>query len=328
MLILGGWRNTSAGLGLIEGKNADANGTQVKNLALADGQTYRLKVQVTVRDREAEIVAVLDGKPLVKWSGPWSVLSLRPIWRLPVRAAPGLMANDVSVVFRRVRLRMLSGEAKLLRPEGDGKTTPGPKPGSATVETLKPGQWADLLAGANPAQDAAQGAWTRKDGALGVAPSHCARTPLPGAPGDAYELEAAFVRTEGKGDVAFYLPAGQGKGCWLLFDMQSGSASGLDILAGKRGDANETTVRGPALTTGKAHSVAVQVRAVGGQVAIAAALDGRPFTSWQGPASALSTHSSWSLPRADRVAVGADNSTVRFDRVRLRPLAGEAKTPR
>ncbi|HUU11550.1 MAG TPA: hypothetical protein VM431_13570, partial [Phycisphaerae bacterium] len=327
LLILGGWRNTVAGLAMIEGKNVDNNGAQVKNCTLENGRTYRLQAKVTVRDREAEIVAVLDGRPLLTWSGPWSGLSLSPTWRLPVRATPGLMANDVAVVFRSARLRMVSGEAKWLRPEGGGKATPAPAAPTPGLGA-KPGQWADLLAGANPAQDAVQGAWTRKDGGLTVAPSHCARTLLPGAPGDAYELEVAFVRTEGKGDVAFYLPAGQGKGCWLLFDMHSGSASGLDLLAGKRGEANETTVQGPTLTTGKAHTVAIQVRAGGDQVAIAVVLDRRPFTSWQGPASALSTHSSWSLPRADQVAVGADKTTVRFGRVRLRPLAGEAKTPR
>ena len=330
MLVLGGWGNTGAGLQAVNGKAGDANETRVSPFALENGRIYALTVRVTPEADQVAIAVALDGKPLVAWKGPPSALSIDPGWEIPVKPCLGLVTDRTEVIFASARLRMLSGQAQMLRPPGPATPSTGPAPAVApAVEpVLAPGQWADLLAGVDPAQDAVQGTWAKKAGALDVAPAHCARAILPGAPGDAYEFEATFVRVDGKSDVAFYLPAGSGKGCWLLIDMLIGQASGLDILDGKRGNANETTVKGPTLTTGKTHAVSAKVRAAGGRVAISVALDGRPFASWEGPISALSVHSSWALRRADRLAVGADNSTVRFTRVRVRALGAEAKAPR
>ena len=103
-------------LELINGKGPAENGTAVRPGILQNNHEYALLIKVQVAGTDAQVAVSLDGRPLTSWQGPVSALSLYPDLRLPQAGCPGIGAYDATVVFRSARLRMLSGEAKPLRP--------------------------------------------------------------------------------------------------------------------------------------------------------------------------------------------------------------------
>jgi len=105
-----------SGLELIRGVSPqNGNGTDVRTVRITNGRPYALDVTVALRGEEASIVAKLNGKSLVSWRGPVADLSLYPGWTLPQKGRVALGTTDATTVFRAARLRMLSGEARLLR---------------------------------------------------------------------------------------------------------------------------------------------------------------------------------------------------------------------
>jgi len=73
-----------------------------------------VSVKVEVDDKQVSLAASLDGKPLTSWTGPPSALNLGQ-WRMPDKQRPGLGAAKANVVFKSVRLKILTGEARPLR---------------------------------------------------------------------------------------------------------------------------------------------------------------------------------------------------------------------
>ncbi|WP_439630071.1 protein kinase domain-containing protein [Gemmata sp.] len=103
-----------AGLGVIDGRDIDENGTAT-DFALADERPVSLTVRVTTAGDTATVVALVDQKPLVSWKGRTSALTVES-----GAFAPG--AVDITfgppgkLIVRDVRLRMLTGEARPTRP--------------------------------------------------------------------------------------------------------------------------------------------------------------------------------------------------------------------
>jgi len=83
---------------------------------LINGQTYTIHFRVLVTGDQAEVSVELNGKPCADWRGPQSALSVPDGVRLKDPRCPGLGGSYIEVVFKSIRLRMLSGKAKLLRP--------------------------------------------------------------------------------------------------------------------------------------------------------------------------------------------------------------------
>ncbi len=115
-LMLSASRGHQSGLSLINGKGANDNETTVRPGTLVNGREYALHITVLAKGGQARIAVLLDGKPYINWRGPQSALSLYPNWHLREPGCLGLGAFASVVVFRSVRLKMLSGEARLLRP--------------------------------------------------------------------------------------------------------------------------------------------------------------------------------------------------------------------
>lgn len=105
-------------LELIDGKGPKDNETGVRPGALQNNHEYALLIKVLVEGASAQVAVSLDGKPYISWQGPVSALSLYGNLRLRHAGCLGIGASDATVVFGSARLRMLSGEAKMLRPEG------------------------------------------------------------------------------------------------------------------------------------------------------------------------------------------------------------------
>jgi len=93
---------------------------------LANGKTYRLQATVRRRGDEAAIRITLDGKEYMQWRGPAGSLSVRQNWAVSKKGALGLGAHESAVEFSRVRLRMLSGRAAIVRMPLDRPGVPRP----------------------------------------------------------------------------------------------------------------------------------------------------------------------------------------------------------
>lgn len=114
-----------SGLEYVNGSSAYSNGTGT-NTTLAINRIYTVDIRVTLTGDQAEILAALDSKPLLRWQGPQTALS--PYYAMDRRCL-GLYAYYTTATFGSMRLKMLSGEARLYKPEP-------PKP--AAPSTTKP----------------------------------------------------------------------------------------------------------------------------------------------------------------------------------------------
>jgi hypothetical protein len=183
----------------------------------------------------------------------------------------------------------------------------------------------DLLALVDVAKDAVKGDWQRQPTGLQVAAKGGPMLlVLPVQPCGSYELEARFVRTDGKGTVIAILPAGS-KCVALSMSWSKGQASALELINGKGPKDNETAVKPGKLENSHEYALLVKVLLEGDNAQITVTLDGKPYITWQGPVSALSLYSNLRLPNRGCLGLGAADATVVFGSARLRMLSGDAK---
>ena len=104
------------GLEKVAGKGLEGNEAVVRPVRLEDGVVHSVAVKVQTAGTDARISAALDGKPLLNWRGPQAALCENKYWKMRDRGCLGLIAKSSTVVWHSARLRMLSGEAKPLRP--------------------------------------------------------------------------------------------------------------------------------------------------------------------------------------------------------------------
>jgi type 1 glutamine amidotransferase len=79
---------------------------------IENGREFEVQVRVLQEDGKVSINVAMDGKPFVAWQGPESQVSLNEGWKLPQKNCVGLGVYSSVAVFKSVRLRMLSGEAR------------------------------------------------------------------------------------------------------------------------------------------------------------------------------------------------------------------------
>ena len=82
---------------------------------LQNNQDYTAEVKVTVEGETGEISAQMNGKPYMHWQGPLSDLRDPGQWKMPVRQMFGFGAHQTTMAIKSVKLRLLSGKAKLTR---------------------------------------------------------------------------------------------------------------------------------------------------------------------------------------------------------------------
>jgi len=328
-LTLNNFRRAS-GLAFVRGRGSEGNETTVPATPWVKDREYVLDVIVTVAGDRADIKVLLDSLPHIAWSGPVADLSLTAHHQAPWLSKPGslgLATNDAPLVFRQVSLRMLSGEAKVLRPPGGAAVpstaAPAPAAQAPTGQTIKPGTWVDLLALVDPSQDAASGRWGREGAALAVASGDHSRCALPVVPTGSYDLKMTFVRKAGSGGITTVLPVGAAS-VLLEFSGWQGRKSWLGRAGGTHPD-NQLSVEPGTIENGHPYTVGVAVRVVGDQGLVTVALDGKPFLNWQGPVSSLSVPGEWQSPKPGSLAVGSDDAHVLWGSVSLKMLTGEAR---
>ena len=97
-----------------EGKTSgllDTTGDVMRD-AVFSNRTHNLIVEVHTTGDETTIVSRLDGRSYVRWQGRTTDLGLPGEWSLDNSNALGLAAGRVTVLFKSVRIKMISGDAK------------------------------------------------------------------------------------------------------------------------------------------------------------------------------------------------------------------------
>jgi len=234
------------------------------------------------------------------------------------------MTDDMQRTMVVATVRKVEAEiAKLSAPpEPAAAASHQPPAGSKAAEAKK---GIDLLALVDLTKDVVKGDWQRQAAALQVAAKGGPMLlVIPVKPCGSYELEARFVRTDGKGTVIAVLPVGS-KSVALSMSWNKGQVSGLDQIHGKGPKDNETCVKPGALQNNHEYALLMKVLVEGTNAQVAVSLDGKPYISWQGPVSALGLYSNLRLPHGGCLGLGACDATVVFGSARLRMLSGEAK---
>ena len=118
-VVLGGWDNKISGLSDINGKPAIENETAVRTFRMRNGLMYSVLISVDLKGDRAQIVAVVNNKPLIRWQGTPSALGFRPTRnRAHLRARtpgmPTLGAWMSKANFHVAKLKVLDGKATML----------------------------------------------------------------------------------------------------------------------------------------------------------------------------------------------------------------------
>jgi hypothetical protein len=118
MLVVAGYGGSLAGLEYINDRRVDErpNPTTFRTAALENGKVYGLRIGVRVHGDGVAVTTTLDGRQVVDWKGSVSALSISGGWSLPKAGTFRVGAWKSCYTGHRMRLKMLSGEARLLRP--------------------------------------------------------------------------------------------------------------------------------------------------------------------------------------------------------------------
>jgi hypothetical protein len=190
-------------------------------------------------------------------------------------------------------------------------------------------RWFDLLRILDPVRNLAGGTAQRTDAGLviaGTKSSSVGKVAIPLTPTGGYDLEAKFARIQGSADVGFILPVGS-SAVFLNFGGWDNSLSGIENIQGKRLDNLDSTVKA-GLKNGQLYTLHVRVTLDGSQASIVVTLDGKPFTKWAGPVSALSLDKAWVLPTNLSFGLATWQSTGAFQTVRMRMITPRVETPK
>lgn len=113
ILFLSTYAGQAHGLSSIRRAHAISNESTVKPGTIENDRPHYLQVRVEVEDDKARIRVGLDGRSIIDWRGEQSPVNG---WDVPQEGCLGLGANGAIITWSSMRLRMLSGEARLLRP--------------------------------------------------------------------------------------------------------------------------------------------------------------------------------------------------------------------
>jgi hypothetical protein len=108
----------ASGLEKVDGKGLLENPVSVRPHNLKNGQVYDLHVKVLVRGNHGRVAVTLDKKRFLSWEGQTTALT--PEFNMPHENTFGLVAWNSKGKFHSLRLKVLSGVARVL-PTARGK---------------------------------------------------------------------------------------------------------------------------------------------------------------------------------------------------------------
>lgn len=140
--VIDGWNGIGlSGLQAVEGRDAPdpAKNEGVTGQRLENGRRYVAQISVRTGGAQAMIAVQLDRKPFVTWTGPAASLSLIDSrFNMAQLHVLGVGAWSSVVDFHSVKLRILQGEARLLRNKGVAKLTLGEWHANAPLPAIAP----------------------------------------------------------------------------------------------------------------------------------------------------------------------------------------------
>jgi serine/threonine protein kinase len=217
--------------------------------------------------------------------------------------------------------------AKELVPFGGGGwgwlAGPPPRDPGSAGKALPLGEWLDLLPSVDLGECRLEGVW-RQDGQTLTADAHPGHAclSLPAWVVGSYELEIDYTLAVGSGAWVIQLPVGE-KRCAVTFNSHLQNVDGIEVIDGQRALDNPTRTTGSVIE-GQKSSLAVAVRLDDPTARIEVLRDGKPHLQWQGSQESLS-HGDPCFNAAPRqLGLAVWGSTMKFDRVRFRPVSGKA----
>jgi len=177
--------------------------------------------------------------------------------------------------------------------------------------------WQSLIGDVDPARDAVAGAWVRAGDVVTVSAADGARLMLPVAPQGEYDVRVSFTRNSGQHSIGVFFTHG-GKQAAFEVDAWGMHLAGIQNISGRTIRDNPTRQENYALTNGQRYTLLVEVRKDG----VRGLLDGKVIAAHKTDGSDLSVPELWSLPRSDRLAIGAWASDTTFHRIEVRSVSG------
>ncbi|HUU92765.1 MAG TPA: hypothetical protein VM238_16355, partial [Phycisphaerae bacterium] len=233
---------------------------------------------------------------------------------LDVHAAANLDRAGATMALRKVEAEL----ERLGRPPVGSPASAA----DASAQTVKPGQWVELIGLIDPKRDTVSGTWQRRGRSLALSsPAEQNRAAAPIAPAGSYTLDARFVRVSGDDTVCFVLPVGS-RSISVFFSAWQSAVHGLSDVKGQDARSNETGVKPGILRNGVTYRACMTVKVRGERARITVRLNNKPLIAWEGPLTDLSPQTSWASPRPGQPAFGTSHSDAVFRSVRLRMLSG------
>lgn len=210
-----------------------------------------------------------------------------------------------------------------------------PEDATATNDVAAPGEWVDLLAWAEGVDWTPRGIdWNAHlDGrptkrGITLKPQWCNRFPLPAIIDGNYELEIEFTRLDGEDGVSIFFPV-LSHNMHLELGKNRGGVDFVGWFDGERSEKNPTAKRPSILSaSNKKHAMRIESRVEGDAARFSIDLDHtRDYIHWSGKYSSLTNleAEAWKLTLVRHVWIGAMQSRVRFDKIRIRMLSGSIR---
>ena len=285
------------------------------------GRKYIIEVEVKQSNETASLVLFVDGKRVTQWTGRASSVVAPENGLLSDARNVGLGIWDGEVEFHAASLKMLTGEAKLLRES----STPDPKnPSTETKGVI------DILKAVDLDKSVNTGTWTKAEGGGFKSPriGSFAKLMVPVAPTGDYTLTVKLTRREGDNAIGIGFPIGK-QLAHLVMDGQGDYAGvgGIDVVDGGQRHRNVTS--GPArIKLNEQHTVEITVKPRGEEVAITTTFDGKLVSDWKGKASRITTGDGLGVGDERVFVMHVWDGVVEFHSATLKMLSGKAEVVR
>lgn len=181
--------------------------------------------------------------------------------------------------------------------------------------------WESLISKIDVPSDTVAGQWAKASKQLDVSASEGARLMLPITPAAEYDLRVSFTRRTGEHSVGVVLVHGDQQVCFEV-DAWGRHLAGFQDVHGKTIQDNATRKEGVSLVNGQRYVMLLEVR----KDRIRGWLDDQEIASLSMDNAQVSIHPLWNIPRKDRLALLAWNSSTRFHSVEYRVHSGSSNS--
>jgi hypothetical protein len=281
-------------------------------IVLAPGVPVSVEVRVGVQAGQGTIEVDLNARRIIAWHGPLTQLSTNPKWD-PHRTL-GLILCDAEVVVEQLELTPLDRGTYAWEPLPAGARRP-----PAGTEVRSAPCTIDLLSLVDLHRGVFFAAARRTPEGLELnAEKKIGQIALPVWPHGRYELTGSFTIATGTSHM-LYIPLPHTRCLW------SWAPPALALIGGISQNDRRNPSRDDSrkCEAGRPHAFRIQV-ACGGETAdIAVEMDGRAFSRWTGPETALSLEPSLELPNARTFGLGVYRGSL-IHELKLKMVDGEA----